>query len=124
MTDQEQLRLFLAEQKYMVLAVTLDDGTPWATPVRIKTQYGTAFEWDSMQDAEHSKALLKHPNVAITIFTDDSGTNAQFGFYAKATASKVSDGEHGIGRYHAIVSQAWVNDQTFVKRKVEMVQDV
>lgn len=121
MNDQEQLNTFLAEQKYMTIAVTLDDGTPWATPVRIKLQWGTVFEWDSKTDTDHSKAIAKRPGIAISIYTPEGDNTTQFGFYAQATAELIGKpNEHGIGRYRATVTRSWINDATFVKREVEL----
>lgn len=122
MNDEEYLKQFLAEQKYMTLAVTLDDGTPWATPVRIKLHWGRAFEWDSKTDTEHSKAIAKRPTVAISIFTPETDATKQFGFYAIAEAKLISE-ENGLGKYQAIVSKSWINDATFVKREVELGLD-
>lgn len=119
MTDKAQLNTFLAEQKYMTVAVTLDDGTPWAVPIRIKLQWGIAFEWDSMLDTVHSKAIAKRPQVALSIWTPDGDSTAQFGFGARASAELVSD-KAGMGRYRATVSKCWITDATFVKREVEL----
>ncbi len=119
MTDQERLNTFLAEQKYMTLAVTRDDGTPWATPVRIKQHKGKVFEWDSKLDTDHSKAIANRPVVAISIWTPGAEGTIQFGFYAKATAELVSEHD-GYGRYKATVVESWINDATFIKRSVEL----
>jgi nitroimidazol reductase NimA-like FMN-containing flavoprotein (pyridoxamine 5'-phosphate oxidase superfamily) len=120
-SDQEQLNTFLAEQKYMTLAVTLDDGTPWATPVRIKAREGKAFDWESKIDTEHSKAITKRPNVAISMWSPEGEGTVQFGFYAHATAEQISEpNEHGIARYQATVNKCFINDATFVKREVEL----
>lgn len=119
MTDQEQLNKFLGEQNYMTLAVVLDDGTPWATPVRIKSRQGNVFEWDSKTDTEHSKAIASRPNIAISMFTPQTDSTIQFGFYGKATAELVSE-ETGLGRYKATVTQSWINDATFIKREVQL----
>ena len=119
MNDQNQLNKFLAEQNYMTIAVTLDDGTPWATPVRIKSWEGKRFEWASMTDTEHSKAISKRPHIAISIYTPASGNLVQYGFYAKATAELVSE-QDGTGTYRAVVTQSWINDATFVKREVPL----
>ena len=119
MTDNERLNTFLAEQKYMTIAVTLEDGTPWATPVRIKSWQEKTFEWDSKIDTWHSNAIAQRPDVAISIWTPEGDGTVQFGFYAHATAELVSN-ENGMGRYRATVSKCWVNDSTFVKREVEL----
>lgn len=117
MNDQEQLNTFLAEQDYITLAVTLDDGTPWATPLRIKHRDGATFEWVSKLDTEHSKAIASRPQVALSVYTAQSDTTIQFGFYATATAELLSE-HNGMGHYRATVTKAWINDATFIKREV------
>lgn len=118
MTDNEKLEQLFSEQQYMILAVTLDDGTPWAVPVRIKLRWELAFEWESSLETVHSKTLAKHPEVAITIF-DKSG-ETQVGFYAKGKAELVEEYKPGYGLYRFIASQCWINDDTFVKREVNL----
>lgn len=121
MNDQKQLKEFLAEQKYMTLAVTLDDGTPWATPVRIKAWEGKSFEWDSLVDTEHSKAIEKRPNIAVSIYTPESQDTIQFGFYARAKAERMSEpNEHGITRYRLTAHECFINDASFQKRQVTL----
>jgi len=121
MNDQELLKAFLAEQKYMTLAVTLDDGTPWVTPVRIKNWKGKTFEWDSHVGTEHSKAIAMRPSIAISIYTPDSESTIQFGFYGHATAERMGEpNEHGIARYRVTVSKGFINDASFKKREVEL----
>ncbi len=119
MNDEEQLNKFLAEHRYMTIAVTLDDGTPWATPVRIKNWEGKVFEWDSNLDTEHSKALTKRPQVALSMYTPQTDTTIQFGFYATATADLIGE-QNGIGHYRATVTKSWINDATFEKREVSL----
>lgn len=121
MNDSEQLNTFLAEQRYMTIAVTLDDGTPWATPVRIKTWEGKVFEWESKIDTEHSNAITKRPNVAISIWTPEGEGAIQFGFYAHATAEQISEpNDYDISLYRATVHKCFINDSSFVKREVEL----
>lgn len=103
----------------MVLAVVLDDGTPWATPVRIKQWDGKAFEWESMVTTEHSKAIATRPDIAISIFTPEGEGTIQFGFYAKAKAELLNE-ENGMGRYRATITESWINDASFVKRAVSV----
>lgn len=120
MTDQERTKQFLSEQTHMTVAVTLDDGTPWAVPVRVKLQWGNAFEWESALEAEHSKAIKKRPEVALMLF--NKAHDEEFGFYAQAKAELVEEYKPGYGRYRAVVSKAWINDETFVKREVELAE--
>jgi pyridoxine/pyridoxamine 5'-phosphate oxidase len=117
--DQKKLNTFLNEQKYMTIAVVLDDGTPWATPIRIKEWKGRSFQWDSKLDSQHSKAIAARPHIAINIWTPETETTVQFGFYAKATAELI--GQQGdSGRYRATVTASWINDASFLKRSVEL----
>jgi nitroimidazol reductase NimA-like FMN-containing flavoprotein (pyridoxamine 5'-phosphate oxidase superfamily) len=118
MTDAEKLQKFLAQATHMMLAVTLADGTPWIVPVRIQRAEGAIFEWDSKIDTVHSQALTQHPAVALTIFLKEKG--AEVGFYAKASAKEVSRRNDGYARYRATVSEAWLNDETFIKRKISL----
>lgn len=121
MTDEERLNTFLATQRYMTLAVTLDDGTPWVTPVRIKDWQGKTFEWDSKIDTQHSKAIAARPDIAISIWTPDGDSTIQFGFYAHARAEQISEpNEHGVGRYRARVNKCFINDASFIKREVQL----
>lgn len=120
MTDQERTLKFVSEQNHMTIAVTLNDGTPWATPVRIKKWDGqNVFEWDSKIDTEHSKAIEVRPEVALSMWTPDAETTVQFGVYAQACAEQVSEpNDHGIARYKATITKCWINDASFVKREV------
>ena len=121
MTDGEQLNKFLSEQHYMTIAVTREDGSPWATPVRIQRMEGREFEWDSNTDTEHSKAIAVRPQVAISMFTPEGQGTIQFGFYAAGTAEQVSEtNDHGIARYRATVNKSFINDASFRKREVEL----
>lgn len=119
MNDQQKLEQFLGEQQFMVLAVALSDGTPWAVPVRIAKQEGREFYWDSALNTEHSKAIAEqNSGVAITIYqkTED----IMFGFYAKGTAELLEEYKPGYGHYKFVASQCWINDETFVKREVDL----
>ena len=116
MTDNQKLEQLLNEQQFMVLAVTLEDGTPWVTPVRIQKSNSNEFEWDSVVTAEHSKALTTNPKMAITIFQKKE--DSQIGLYAKGTGELVEELKPGFGRYRFTAKQCWINDETFVKREV------
>jgi len=118
MTDKEKLERFLSEQKHMILAVVLDDGTPWAVPVRIQQRRERVFEWDSKLDTIHSKALTERAGTAITIF--DKSSDSQIGFYAKGKAKLIEEYKPGYGRYSFVAMHCWMNDETFVKREVEL----
>ncbi|HEY1085953.1 MAG TPA: pyridoxamine 5'-phosphate oxidase family protein [Candidatus Saccharimonadales bacterium] len=118
MNDNEKAKQFLQDQEYMVIAVTLEDSTPWALPVRLRHWDGNVFEWDSMLATEHSKALERSPEMAITIFQKFS--DSQTGIYAKGHGELVEEKDHGLGRYRFTAEKVWLNDETFKKREVEL----
>jgi len=120
MNDTEKTKHFLENQQHMVVAVTLGDGTPWVVPVKIQRWESREFEWDSMPDTEHSKALEKNPTMAITIFQKQE--DAQIGFYAKGHGEKLwdHDDDSGRARYRFTAEQTWLNDETFVKREISL----
>lgn len=118
MSDNEKTKQFLANQQFMVLAVTLDDGTPWATPVRIQRWEGNEFEWDSKLATVHSQAIAARPDMAITVF--QKFEDSQIGFYARGHGVLVEETKPGFGRYQFTTEQCWLNDETFVKREVQL----
>lgn len=115
MNDKQIAEKLLKQSKHMVVAVVLEDGTPWAVPVRIKQRNGWVFEWDSIPTTLHSRAISIHPAVALTVFSIDE----DIGVYAKATAEELSDTRHDDGsvRYRATVTEAWLNEQ-HIKRPI------
>lgn len=118
MSDKEKALQLLATQKHMVLAMTLDDGTPWVVPVKIQASDGLrVFEWDSRLDTVHSHALVKHPEMAVTIYQKEESW--QIGFYAKGRG-ELFEQNGDYGRYRFYAEQAWLNDETFIKREVEV----
>lgn len=118
MTDNEKLEQLLSEQQYMVLAVMLDDGTPWVIPVRIQARNDNVFEWDSALETVHSRAIAARPDMALTIFQKKE--DSQIGFYAKGKAELVEEFKPGFGRYRFVAEKCWINDETFVKREVAL----
>lgn len=115
MTDSQVIQTFLATQDFMVVAVVLKDGSPWAIPVRTRHREGNEFEWESKIDAEHSEAIESNPKVAITMF------EGMIGFYARGTAQLVSVNERGVGRYKLTATGTWMTDETFIKREVTLI---
>lgn len=117
MTDKQKLIEFLGAQSYMVVAVVAENKTPWAVPVRILHQEGKVFEWDSHRDTVHSQAIVGGSPVAITIFSTENGQ--QFGFYAEGSAT-FTEKSNGFARYRFVATKAYINDETFVKREVQL----
>lgn len=119
MTDEQKIEQLLSEQTIMVLSVVLPDGTPWAVPVAIRDRDGLrVFEWDSALATEHSKALIKNSKMAMIIFQKNE--NVQVGYYAMGIGELVDEFKPGFGRYRFTAARAWLNDETFVKREVNL----
>jgi len=115
MSDKQIVKALLEKSKHMIVAVTLDDDTPWAVPVRIKQRNGWVFEWDSMPTTVHSQAVATHPTIALIVFSIDE----DIGLYAKAIAEELSEirRDDGSVRYRATVTEAWLNEQ-HIKRPI------
>lgn len=118
MNDEERLNQFLSDRLIMVLGVTLDDGSPWAVPVKIQERKGSVFEWDSDPNTVHSKAIEQRPEMAVVMF--DKAESVQFGLYLKGKGELVSINDKGFGRYHFTTESAWINDESFVKRPISL----
>lgn len=117
MTDRERLADLLSRQPFIVLAVTLDDGRPWAVPVKVKRWEPGAFEWDSRLDTLHSQVIEVRPATAVTIY--EKSDEAEVGFYFAGKAELLEDRGDGYGRYRFRAERAWVNDETYIKREFD-----
>lgn len=117
MNDTAIARQLLRKAQHLVLAVTLEDGTPWAVPVHMVRGDGKIFEWNSRPATLHSQAIARQPHVALTVFSVDDDV----GLYLKAVAEALPDirDDDGRVRYRATVTAAWLNEQ-HVKRPVEL----
>lgn len=122
MTYEQLAHNFLHRQTYLVLAVTLDDNTPWAVPLKLQRYEKVEFEWISKPSTIHSKVIKKRSKVAICLFHPSNSEFKEIGFYAKATARKVSDKEDGYSVYRAIITEAWYNNEEHIKRKLDLKQ--
>lgn len=114
--DKQTARQFLASQQYMVVSVTLADGSPWAVPVRILRHEAKLLEWDSHVDSQHSRVIERDPRVMLLCYD----ANTQTGVYMTASVTNIERRDDGFARYRAEVGQAWLNDASFVKRPVEL----
>jgi hypothetical protein len=121
MSDQERVKEFLKTASIMVIAVTLEDSSSWAVPVKIQKQEGNIFEWDSKLDTVHSTALGHKPEMSVVIFEKSDTRPGQTGVYLKGRGELISSTEEGFGRYRFTAETAWINDETFVKREVSLL---
>jgi hypothetical protein len=102
MNDSDIVQKLLNNSRHMVVAVTLEDGTPWAVPVHMVRAEGKLFEWDSKPETVHSRAIALQPNIALTVFSIDD----DIGLYMKAVAEKLPEirRDDGRVRYRATVT--------------------
>lgn len=120
MTDEQGVEDFLQTQHHMVLAVTLEDGSPWAVPVAVLRREGISiFEWDSRTDAVHSLALARDSRAAITLYRASSDEWREIGFYSAGRA-EIVDPRGDFARYRFTTEHAWVNDETHAKRELNV----
>ncbi len=118
MTDSEKAPSFINRQNHMVVAVVLEDGSPWAVPVKIQAKGEWYLEWDSRLDTVHSQAIEQDPRIAITMFekAEDTQTGVSLGCHAEVIERYDDD----FTRYRATIDRAWITDETFVKREVKL----
>jgi hypothetical protein len=120
MTTNEEVITFLVRQKHFVLAVIAEDGSPWTVPLAVKRWEGRVIEWRSALSTVHSQAIEREPRVSMCVFAKEE--DRQVGFYAKGTARMSEDTGDGYANYAVTIDQAWVNDETFVKREFDLSQ--
>jgi general stress protein 26 len=117
MTDQEKFINFLAQSRHMVLAVTLEDGRPWAVPLKVQEHGSDFVEWDSRTDTLHSQAIERDPRVMLLMYSTTK--DDQVGVYMQAAVTDTTmKGEYA--RYRATIERTWLNDETFQKREVTL----
>lgn len=147
--DRQQTAQFilcqLVQHKHFVLATTDDDGTPWAVYLGFVLDKNLDFIWLSKRGTEHSKHIRARKTVSVGVFskTEDIG---DFGLYCKATAREITEaeeikeslqlyfelkgkpvpnvtaftGDTDMRVYKAEIQQAWVNDDSHIKREVNL----
>lgn len=109
---------FVAAQTHMIIAVKLPDGAPWAVPVKIHHHEGSNFEWLSKPDTLHSEAIGRSPIVAICLY--DKTVDQHAALYMQAGVEQVAMENKDQMKYRALVNNAWLNDESHVKRAISL----
>lgn len=147
--DQATIAAFILENlpghKQFALATADDEGTPWVVGINLTYDKDLRIIWLSRRDALHSRHLVKRPAVSICIFSENE-TRGDFGLYAYASAREVNDetevarlidmrftqkdkpapapsellGDSPVRLYVAELQKAWINDDSHVKRPVDL----
>ena len=81
-------RRILAANRYAVLATVDADGRPWVTPVWFAHVDLDRVVWVSSPDTRHSRALARHPGVALTVFDSTVEPGHGTAFYARGRAGE------------------------------------
>ena len=80
----------LPRHELCALGTVDGSGNPWVVCVGLTFDKKMNVIWKSSVDAEHSKNILKNPNVAISVFSKTEGIG-DFGLYMKGTAREVTN---------------------------------
>ena len=117
MKDPEELeaiaRSIVDANRYMTLATSDEQGTPWASPVWYAPVEYRGFLWVSSPEARHSRNLGARPDLAIVIFDSHraGGWNA---LYMGAVAERLDDVDRAIQTFsrhgEAQGLRAWTRD--------------
>ena len=83
----------LADNRYMVLATSDAEGTPWATPVYFAASDEEHLYWVSSPEARHSRNISVRPDVAITVFDSQVPIGSAEAVYVEATAAAADEAE-------------------------------
>lgn len=149
-SSQEGIAKFILENlprhRQFALGTVDEAGRPWVVCIGLTYDDQLNVIWKSRTDAEHSKHILKNPNVSMCIFSRTE-ENGEFGFYTRAIAREISDKEELTtcldwkyakkGRevppassllsesqyriYLAEIKEAWVTDDRHLKIGVDLV---
>lgn len=100
MSNEELAKKLMEESKYFVLSTVGEDGRPWGVVIKKQSYENGMFTWHSKAETDHSKELVRNPQVAITLWRGEAIVKLH------AKAREVSVDEQGIGLYEAMITDA------------------
>jgi general stress protein 26 len=135
----------IADHKHFSLGTVDGQGRPWVVYIQLTVDAGLDILWVSLADTEHSKHVRQRPDVAICI-ASETLERGDFIFYGYAAAHEVTDRAElerllnlrfeRWGKpvppvsdfleprperlYRAVISEAWINDDSHIKTKVDL----
>jgi nitroimidazol reductase NimA-like FMN-containing flavoprotein (pyridoxamine 5'-phosphate oxidase superfamily) len=83
----------LSLSRYMTIATSSEDGTPWVTPVWFAPDGDDALLWVSDPQARHSRNISVRPQIAIVVFDSTVVPYTAEAVYLTAAAAQVADGD-------------------------------
>ena len=87
----DMARRVLDTNRYMTLGTVDEQGDPWVTPVYFGFADHHALYWISSPEAEHSRNVVRHPDVSIVVFDSQVPIGGAEAVYMKATAEEVTE---------------------------------
>ena len=108
-------RSIIDSNRYMTLATSDEQGSPWASPVWYSPVEYREFLWVSSPEARHSRNLAARPQLAIVIF-DSHEAGGWKALYMSAVAEQlaevdVDDAIHVFSRHgEAQGLRAWTRE--------------
>jgi len=102
----DEVRALLGRENTLVLATTLDDGTPAATPLFYYFDGEAALYWLSSPESRHSRNLAARPRVAVAVYAAVRDWREIRGVQMEGVAEPVTDDavlaryreRHGLGQ--------------------------
>lgn len=96
MSDDDLVRLardVIDTNRYVTLATSCDDGTPWATPVYFNPHEYRTLYWVSSPDAQHSVNLAARPALSMVVFDSSVAVGGAQAVYLSGHAAAVAEDE-------------------------------
>ena len=89
----DHARSVIDSNRYMALGTVDAAGHPWVSPVWFASEDYWSFHWVSSPDAKHSRNLVEHPEVAISIFDSSVPVGGAQAVYMKGVAVELTGDE-------------------------------
>jgi len=89
--DDKRLRSLIEQETTLVLATTMDDGSPIATPLFYYPDDDLNLYWLSSPESRHSRNLHARPRAAVAVFAPVTDWREIRGVQMEGTASAMSD---------------------------------
>mgnify|MGYP003553380249 CR=1 FL=1 len=134
---QKKAKKIISDIIYINIATVSPEGKPWNSPVYSAFDENYNFYWASWKENEHSKNIVRNPDVFITTYDSTAPEGTGEGVYIQAKAYELTDpneiehatkyyygrkngiprkideflGEYPRRMYKAIPEKMWINDE-------------
>lgn len=100
----EKAQRIIEKVKYITIATTTPNGSPWNTPVFSAFDEDYNFYWGSYRESQHSQNVRNNSEVFLVIYDSTAAPGTGEGIYIKAKAFEIENGEE-IDRVHALLQK-------------------